>query len=95
MKSLILLACAILICPLVNAQINKNSDSHAQVDQSNESEAIGKESSRLQTVEGKVKQPTPKVIQNCQWSFALGFVLNFCRSVYSCQNCNFTLCVIL
>lgn len=60
MKTLILLACAILICPLVNAQINKNSDSHAQVDQSNESEAIGKESSRLQTVEGKVKQPTPK-----------------------------------
>ena len=77
MKTLILLGCAILICPLVNAQINKNSDSHAQVDQSNESEAIGKESSRLQTVEGKVKQPTPKVIQNCQWSFALGFVLNF------------------
>jgi len=59
-KNCILLASIILICPCVNAQIKKSTESHEQVDQLNESEGIGKESSRLQTVEGKVKHPSPK-----------------------------------
>ena len=62
-KNCILLASIIFICPYVNAQIKKSSESHDQVDQLNESEGIGKESSRLQTVEGKVKHPSPKVIK--------------------------------
>ena len=48
-------------CPLIKGQIKKGSETHEQVELSNESEGIGKDNSRLQTVEGKVKQPNPKV----------------------------------
>lgn len=54
-------------CPLIEGQIKKGSGTHEQVESSNESEGIGKDNSRLQTVEGKVKQPNPKVRSRFVW----------------------------
>ena len=56
-----------VICPLIEGQIKKGSETHEQIESSNESEGIGKENSRLQTVEGKVKQPNPKVRSRFVW----------------------------
>jgi len=58
--SCILLISVLITCPLTHAQVKKSSGTHEQYEQSNESEGIGKDNSRLQTIEGKVKQPSPK-----------------------------------
>ena len=47
--------------------MKKSSGTHEQYEQSNESEGIGKDNSRLQTIEGKVKQPSPKVVSFQVW----------------------------
>ena len=60
--SYILLVSILITCPLTRAQLKKSSGTHEQFEQSNESEGIGKDNSRLQTIEGKVKQPSPKVV---------------------------------
>ena len=60
--SCILLISVLITCPLTHAQVKKSSGTHEQYEQSNESEGIGKDNSRLQTIEGKVKQPSPKVV---------------------------------
>ena len=68
MTTLVIKTCCILLisvlitCPLTHAQVKKSSGTHEQYEQSNESEGIGKDNSRLQTIEGKVKQPSPKVV---------------------------------
>ena len=62
LKTIIVLLIGLTVtCPLIEGQVKKGSGIHEQVDSSNESEGIGKDNSRLQTVEGKVKQPNPKV----------------------------------
>ena len=62
LKTIIVLLIGLAVtCPLIEGQVKKGSGIHEQVDSSNESEGIGKDNSRLQTVEGKVKQPNPKV----------------------------------
>jgi len=61
LKTIIVLLTGLTVtCPLIEGQVKKGSGIHEQVDSSNESEGIGKDNSRLQTVEGKVKQPNPK-----------------------------------
>merc|ERR1712223_2200018 len=61
LKTIIVLLIGLTVtCPLIEGQVKKGSGIHEQVDSSNESEGIGKDNSRLQTVEGKVKQPNPK-----------------------------------
>ena len=71
-SSCFLLTFVLIACPLTHAQMKKSSGTQEQYEQSNESEGIGKENSRLQTIEGKVKQPSPKVVSlfqvsNCRW----------------------------
>ena len=61
-SSCFLLAFFLITCPLTHAQMKKSSSTHEQYEQSNEPEGIGKDNSRLQTIEGKVKQPSPKVL---------------------------------
>ena len=61
-SSFILLIFVSITCSLTHAQMKKSSGTHEQYEQSNESEGIGKDNSRLQTIEGKVKQPSPKVV---------------------------------
>ena len=68
--SYILLISILITSPLTHAQIKKSSGTHEQFEQSNESEGIGKDNSRLQTIEGKVKQPSPKVVSLFQvWNY--------------------------
>ena len=68
LKTIFLLLIGLTVtCPLIEGQIKKDSGTHEQVESSNESEGIGKDNSRLQTVEGKVKQPNPKVRSRFVW----------------------------
>ena len=61
-KSSFILLIFVSITCLTHAQMKKSSGTHEQYEQSNEPEGIGKDNSRLQTIEGKVKQPSPKVV---------------------------------
>ena len=54
----------LLSTTITNAQIKRSNDHQEQGDQHlNDADNIGKDASRLQTIEGKVKSPSPKVIK--------------------------------
>ena len=65
----------ILCTTITNAQIKRGNDQQEQGDQQlADADNIGKDTSRLQTIEGKVKSPSPKVIMECKSSSGLSML---------------------